>query len=153
MSGSCGARQPRSEGASAEAVGAPRPGKETDMVLEVIDCDFSLCKVPDFSLVDLAGEYCFIGKTDEERSLVCATEAVPANATDIDDGWRAFRVQGVLDFSLVGVLAKISSLLAENEIGLFAVSTFNTDYILTREGDFEKALGVLSGAGYEIAGR
>ena len=63
--------------------------------------------------------------------LVCMTEHVPDNVTERDDGWKAFRIEGVLDFSLIGILSKISALLAENEIGIFAISTYNTDYILT----------------------
>ena len=68
-----------------------------------------------------------------------------------DDGWKAFRIQGVLDFSLIGILSKITTLLAENGVGIFAVSTYNTDYILVKAAQFEKALTVLAHAGYEIA--
>ena len=50
-----------------------------------------------------------------------------------DDGWKMMRIQGVLDFSLIGILSKISAVLADNKIGIFAVSTFNTDYILVKE--------------------
>ena len=75
---------------------------------------------------------------------------VPGNTTERDDGWRAFRIVGVLDFSLVGILAGISEILAENRIGLFAVSTYNTDYILTKTENFERALDVLRNAGYAI---
>ena len=54
-----------------------------------------------------------------------------------DDGWKAFRIQGVLDFSLIGILAKIAAALADNGISIFAVSTYNTDYVLikSKEGD------------------
>jgi hypothetical protein len=75
---------------------------------------------------------------------------VPGNTTDRDDGWRAFRIVGVLDFSLIGILAGISEILAENKIGLFAVSTYNTDYILTKAENYERALDVLRNAGYTI---
>ena len=77
-------------------------------------------------------------------------DSVPANTTEREDGWRAFRIQGVLDFSLIGILADISRILAENKIGIFAISTFNTDYILTKEENYQKALDVLSRAGYTI---
>lgn len=75
---------------------------------------------------------------------------MPANVTDRDDGWKAFRIQGILDFSLIGILSEISKILAENRIGIFAVSTFNTDYILTKKENYEKALEVLAKAGYEV---
>ena len=120
------------------------------MEIKKIAYDLSVCKVEDYSLVNLDAEYCFVGKTDEEKSLVCLTCDVPDNVTDRDDGWRAFRIQGVLDFSLIGILSKISSLLAENEIGIFAISTFNTDYILTKKENYDKAIAVLSKAGYQI---
>lgn len=120
------------------------------MKLKKLNFDFSVCKVTDFSQVNLDSEFCFIGKTDAEKSLVCITDDVPLNITERDDGWRAFRVEGTLDFSLIGILSKISSLLAENNIGIFAVSTYNTDYILTKADNFDKALKALENAGYEV---
>lgn len=60
------------------------------------------------------------------------------------------KIQGVLDFSLIGILSKIATILAEHEIGIFAVSTYNTDYILTKGEQYEKALKVLAETGYEI---
>ena len=120
------------------------------MKLKIIEHEFSVCKVKNFENIDLSAEFCFTGKTDEEMSLVCLTENVPDNTTDRDDGWRAFRIEGVLDFSLIGILAKISTILAENKIGIFAVSTYNTDYILTKAEQFDKAIKVLADSGYEI---
>jgi len=103
------------------------------MVLKKLDDNFTVCKVEDFSLVNIDAEYCFIGKTDEEKSLVCLTADVPSNVIQRDDGWKGFRIQGVLDFSLIGVLAKISTILAEEGISIFAVSTYNTDYVFLKE--------------------
>ena len=120
------------------------------MELKVIDKEFSVCKVSDFSEIDTGQPYIFTGSTDEERSLVCPTELVPGNTIERNDGWRAFRIEGVLDFSLIGILSKISTCLAENGIGIFAISTFNTDYVLTKENDFSKAIEVLELAGYTI---
>mgnify|MGYP005798697761 FL=1 len=120
------------------------------MELKKLRYKFSVCKVEDYSMVDFNQEFCFTGRTEEENSLVCMTEHVPENATERDDGWRAFRIQGILDFSLIGILARIAGLLAQNEIGIFAVSTYNTDYILTKEENYEKALEILKQAGYQI---
>ena len=111
---------------------------------------FSICKLQDFSRVNFEEAYCFAACTDEEKSLVCPRECVPENALVRDDGWRAFRIQETLDFSLVGILSKISGCLAENGIGLFAVSTFNTDYILVKEENFERALSLLMQEGFEV---
>lgn len=120
------------------------------MEIKVIEHNFSVCKVIDYSLVDFESEYCFTGKTDEESSLVCVTKNVPVNTIERDDGWKAFRIQGILDFSLIGVLSKISALLAENKIGIFAISTYNTDYILTKQENCDKAIDVLIKAGYRV---
>lgn len=120
------------------------------MRIKKIAGDFSICKVEDYSRFNFESEYYFTGRTDEENSLVCITADVPDNAASRDDGWKAFRIEGVLDFSLVGILSKISALLAESNIGIFAISTYNTDYILTKKENYDKALEVLSDAGYEI---
>ena len=122
------------------------------MEMKVIDKKFSVCKVSDFSEIDTRLPYIFTGSTDEERSLVCPTEMVPGNTIERNEGWRALRIEGVLDFSLIGILSKISTCLAENGIGIIAISTFNTDYVLTKENDFSKAIDVLELAGYTIKG-
>lgn len=120
------------------------------MKIERIDYEFSVCKVEDFSHVDISSRYCFIAGTDEENSLVCPIKNVPENTVARDDGWRAFRVQGVLDFSLIGILSGLSALLAEKGIGIFAVSTYNTDYIFVKSENYVSALEALAAAGYEI---
>ena len=120
------------------------------MELKIINQDFSICKVKDLSQIDYSDKFCFISKTDEELSLVCNTNLVPKNAIECDDGWKGFRIQGVLDFSLIGILSRISTLLAENKVGIFAVSTYNTDYILTKEENFDKSIKVLELNGYVI---
>ena len=122
------------------------------MEIKRMDYNFSVCKVADYSLVKLDSEYSFIGKTDEEKSLVCITEDVPSNVTEREDGWMAFRIQGVLDFSMIGILSEISGILAENKIGIFVISTYNTDYVLTKKENYQRALDVLHRAGYKIAG-
>ena len=120
------------------------------MAIKKIDHNFSVCQVEDYSHVNLNSEYSFIGKTDEEKSLVCITDEVPANVIQRDDGWKAFRIQGVLDFSLIGILAKIAAALADNGISIFAVYTYNTDYVLMKKENYQKALDVLKALGYMI---
>ncbi|MCD8322974.1 MAG: ACT domain-containing protein [Oscillospiraceae bacterium] len=120
------------------------------MVLKMLDDNFTVCKVEDFSLVNMDAEYYFAGKTDEEKSLVCLTADVPSNVIERDDGWKGFRIQGVLDFSLIGVLSKISTILAKECVSIFAVSTYNTDYILLKEENYQKALDILEQSGYVI---
>ena len=112
--------------------------------------DFSVCKVIDYSLVNLNAEYSFIGKTDEEKSLVCLTSDVPPNVIERDDGWKGFRIQGILDFSLIGILSKIAEILSKNSISIFAISTYNTDYVLIKKENYQKALDILEYSGYEV---
>lgn len=116
--------------------------------IEPIEIELSVCKVADYSQVDMNTEFCFTGKTDTENSLVCPSSTIPKNVIEQDDGWKALRICGTLDFSLIGILSGISSELAKQGIGIFAISTFNTDYILVKEKDFVKAQESLSKKGY-----
>ena len=125
--------------------------KTADILLETIETAFSVCKVADYSGIDLMQPFVFTGSTDAEKSLVCPTALVPENTLEREDGWKGFRVRGVLDFSLIGILAGITDVLAEAEIGVFVVSTYNTDYVFTRETHFEKAMLALEAAGYMIS--
>ena len=118
--------------------------------LKVLEYDLTVCKVASVEKIDLNKDFFFVGKTDEEISLVCATEDTPSNTVEREDGWKAFRIQGVLDFSLIGILSKISTVLADNQIGISAVSTYNTDYILVKNENFDKAIAALKNNGYEI---
>ncbi|EKU71575.1 ACT domain-containing protein [Selenomonas sp. F0473] len=120
------------------------------MTLELLQPELSVCKVSDTAGIDLTQDLYFIGKTDEELSLVCRTEYVPPVTEAREDGWRAFRIAGTLDFSLVGVLAPLAGLLAERRISIFAVSTYNTDYILVRSAEVETAVAALGEGGYEV---
>lgn len=120
------------------------------MRLKRIDADFSVCKLEDFSGVDLQRPFCFTAKTDEEISLVCQTKDVPDHTIERDDGWKGFRIEGILDFSLIGILSKITGILADSKIGIFAISTYNTDYVLVKQENYEKALEVLKKSGYEV---
>jgi len=118
------------------------------MNLKVLPQAFTVCQISDVSGVDFSREFVFLSHTDEEISLVCETELVPANTLAREDGWRGFRVSGVLEFSLVGILAELSGILAKSGISMFAVSTYNTDYIFTKADVFDRAMAVLSAAGY-----
>lgn len=120
------------------------------MELKKLDPKLTVCKVKELDTELLNDEFCFVGKTDEELSLVCITDHAPDNCIEREDGWRAFRIEGVLDFSLIGIMAPITEILAKNKIGIFAVSTFNTDYFLVKEENFYLAMQVLSDSGYNV---
>ena len=120
------------------------------MKLEVLPQLFSVCKLADYGGIDFGAPFVFTGATDGEKSLVCPTALVPANTVARSDGWRAFRVAGMLDFSLVGILAALSKTLADAGVGIFAISTFDTDYILTKAEDFDWAAAALTSAGHNL---
>ena len=120
------------------------------MKLHLLDGGYSVCKLHSLSQIDWSGELTFVGKTDEELSLVCETARAPSAVLAQEDGWRALRVEGVLDFSLVGVLSGIAGVIADAGISLFCVSTYNTDYVLVKESALTDALCALRNAGYVL---
>ena len=120
------------------------------MELRTIPYRFTVCKLMSVGDLPSGIDFCFTAKTDEEISLVCKTEDVPEKTLVRDDGWKGFRIEGVLDFSLIGILSKISAILAENKVGIFAVSTYNTDYIFVKEENFDKAINALKDNGYDV---
>lgn len=111
---------------------------------------FSVCQIPSVTQELLEKEYSFLAKTKDELSLVCPTALVPEHTLQREDGFRCFYLDGVLEFSLVGILANIAALLSQNGISIFALSTFNTDYVLVKQENFRQALNLLSQHGYEI---
>lgn len=120
------------------------------MKLKILPYELTVCRVESMPAVDLSADFFFLARTDEELSLVCRTDRAPADTVAREDGWRGLRIEGVLDFSLVGILSGISCILAENDISIFAVSTFNTDYILVRKEQLERAMKALEAAGYVV---
>jgi len=120
------------------------------MTLKQLNKDFSVCKLISPEHVDLTAPFTFVSKTDDELSLVCETARVPPNAADVENGWKALKICGVLDFGLVGIIAKLSGLLAENNIPVFVISTFNTDYILLKNEHYNSAKQLLSVNGYDF---
>lgn len=120
------------------------------MKLKALREKLSVCKLPDTAGIDLSRPLYFLGRTADEISLVCETKDAPARALAREDGWRAFCIVGQLDFSLIGILSRLSAVLAEAGVGIFAVSTYDTDYILVKQEQFAWALEVLAAAGYEL---
>jgi len=124
--------------------------RSSRMKLHIIPENITVCKIQDTSLVDFTKDYTFLSRTDEELSLVCPTEYVPSNTIAREDGWRGFRFVGVFEFTLVGVLSPILKILADAKIGIFAISTYNTDYVLVKSENFDRAIEALSQNGYVI---
>lgn len=95
------------------------------------------------------GEFFSITNTADELSIVCMENYIPKEEK-FESDWRILKIEGPLDFSLIGILSSISSVLAQNGISIFAISTYDTDYILVKENNLEKAVQVLDKEGYEI---
>ncbi|HML33993.1 ACT domain-containing protein [Sporomusa sphaeroides] len=94
-------------------------------------------------------EFFSITKTTEELSIVCSEVVIPEDVV-CERGWRALKIAGILDFSLVGILSVVATILAKAGISIFAVSTYNTDYILVKAKDLECALQALEHKGYDV---
>lgn len=120
------------------------------MKIQFLAGEYSVCRLRSVDGIDLSAEYLFFMRTPEEISLVCETRLKPKDVEKASDGWRAFRIVGVLDFSLVGILSSITCALAANGISVFAVSTYDTDYILVKSEKVDAACEALRGAGYEV---
>lgn len=88
-----------------------------------------------------------VTRSDQELSIVCCEDRVPPDMTR-EDGWQALRVEGPLDFALVGIVASLSSALAAANVSIFVVSTYDTDYLLVRIRDVERATAALVAAGH-----
>lgn len=97
------------------------------------------------------GRFCSVTRTAEECSVVCEAARVPAGVRQ-SPGWRAFRFQGTLDFSMTGVLASVVSPLSEVGISVFALSTYDTDYLLVREEQLLQTCTTLLQAGHALEG-
>lgn len=120
------------------------------MDIQILDGEFSVCKLENSLKHDLPGDLLFYAKTDEEFSLVCPSEHTPEDATKVQPSWRAMRIAGELDFSLTGVIAGLAGLLAAEQIPVFVVSTYNTDYLLVNKHHLEKACRAFLAAGHHI---
>ena len=119
--------------------------------LEVLPGNYAICRLdPGDSVPDWAGgELVSVTRTPAELSIVCQDENVPGDVQS-EGGWRSLRVRGKLDFSLVGVISRIATVLADSGLSTFALSTFDTDYFLVRASDLEEAIQVLAGAGLPV---
>lgn len=123
-----------------------------NLKLSLLPAQLSVCRLrPDAPLPDWVGAGCFssITRTLDELSIVCETERIPQGVAAVS-GWRALKVEGPLDFALVGILAGIAGVLAEAKVSLFAVSTYDTDYILVNEGDLPRAVEALRAREYIV---
>jgi hypothetical protein len=125
------------------------------MSLIVLEESFAICKLAGDATIPpwaTASDFFSITRTAEELSIVCRQDAVPDDLPS-ERGWRWLRVAGTMPFSVIGVLASLTAPLAEAGISIFAISTFDTDYLLVRENDLAAAVDALRGQGHTIQQR
>lgn len=125
-----------------------KSANEPEIPLAAIPGAFTVCKPSSFVWMDRP--FHFLSRTDRELSLVCPTKDAPADCEAREDGWRGFRVDGVLEFSLVGILSRLTGALAAAGVPAFAVSTYDTDYLFVKEKDYDRARAALSEANCPI---
>ena len=118
------------------------------MEIKILEETFTVAKYEKMP-TDLKGIY-FTAVTDEEISVLCQTENLPENPIAEEGKMKGFRISGTLDFSLIGIISRITSILADNDVSVFVVSTFNTDYIFVREENLSLATQLLQSSGYDI---
>lgn len=120
------------------------------MRITILEPEFSICKLKSLSSELLSMPFFFLCRTADEISFVCPTNSVPQSADPQNNEWKCFYLNGELNFSLIGVIAKITKILAEHEISVFVTSTYNTDYLLVKKEKLSKAVKVLSNKGFEF---
>lgn len=123
------------------------------MKLQLLQGSYSISKHSPSKRIEewmLKGDFFSISRTSEELSIVCPSELVPGKSEHVETGWRAFRVEGPLEFSLTGVLASIANPLANSGVSIFAISTYDTDYVLVKTRELKKTQQALVNAGFEF---
>jgi len=120
--------------------------------LAILSDSFAVCKlradenIPSWALPD---SFCSITRTPDELSILCSQEHVPAGVQAVR-GWRSLKVEGKLDFTLVGILSSLTSSLAHVGIVVFVISTYDTDYIFVKDSDLDRAVAALRNAGHDV---
>src|SRR3954463_4307959 len=143
---------------------APRAGRDTSRTsapsmawhaprsvkLSLLDEPLAVCRLPASERVpswalELHHAFLSLTRTADELSVICPEVAVPPD-TDVEPGWRALTVAGPLDFAMTGVLASLAAPLAEAGVPLLAIATHDTDHLLVRADDVDRALAPLAAA-------
>jgi len=123
------------------------------LTLEILNDSYSVYQFDsDYKLDNIfqKDEFFSITRTKDELSVV-AKENSFCDYKNAENGWRILKIKGILDFSLTGIISRISSILADVNISVFVISTFNTDYVMIKNETLEKAAAVLRENGYEVA--
>ena len=124
------------------------------MILTILPQILSVCRLQPTAVVPAwaqEGDFWSVTRTADELSILCSRGHVPPEI-QAEANWRAFKVEGPLDFTLVGILANLSGVLARAGVSLFALSTFDTDYLLVRVEKLMDAAVALRSAGHTVRG-
>lgn len=121
------------------------------LTLSILPSALSVCQLPAGAAIPtwVSGDFFAITGTPQELSIVCPSAQIPAGVR-VENGWRGFKVEGPLDFALIGILANLAGTLAQAGISIFAISTYDTDYLLVREKDLPAAAAALRAAGHQV---
>jgi hypothetical protein len=123
-----------------------------NLTLSLMPEKLAICRLdPDAGVPDWArgSHFLSITRTKDELSIVCSEADVPEMVKS-DRGWRCLKVAGPLDLALTGILASLANPLAEAQINIFAVSTYDTDYLLVKEESLARSIDVLSWSGHRV---
>lgn len=126
--------------------------KNNKQDLIVLSERFAICRLdPDDSVPNraLTSSLFSVTRTPEELSVVCNEKLMPEE-TSCEKGWRCLKVQGPIDFSKTGILSSLAQPLARENVSIFALSTYDTDYVLVKEKDLSKAIETLTVEGFTI---
>lgn len=126
------------------------------MKLVRIAGNFAICRLPAKSpppawLFGSSSGFYSLTKTDDELSVVCLQHLIPSDLTPCEKDWSCLKVQGPLDFGLTGIMASLASPLAKAGISIFAVSTYDTDYLLVKANRLEDAIEALKKEGHDVS--
>lgn len=121
------------------------------MRFRLLEPTYAVCRYSKLPTLPEKGFYS-LTVTREEISLVAEEKLLPPGALKKESGFRALQIDMVMDLGMVGVMADIASILAAANVSLFAVSTYNTDYILVKNEMLDIACEALAAHGHEIAG-
>lgn len=122
------------------------------LTMKLLKEKFGVCRLDKNSLIpewSQNGNFLSVTRTSDELSIVCDEDSIP-NDVKCEKDWRILKVEGPLDFSLIGILSKISTILVQKGISIFAISTYDTDYILVKDRDIKDAINSLTKEHYEI---
>ncbi len=124
------------------------------LTLVLLPQKYAVCRldpnghIPPWALI--GDDFISLTRTKSELSVICLEENVPLEGTKAERGWRCLRVEGRFDFSAAGIHVSLAIPLAESNISVLAIATYETDHLLIKEGEVEHAIRVLTQSGHRV---